>query len=43
MPGDTIEKFYSDVGNNDVPYPYAIGKTLDLYSSDKVAVQKGFF
>ena len=25
--GDTIIEYWSEVGNNDVPYPYAIGKT----------------
>lgn len=25
-PGDAIVKYYSPVGNSDVPYPYAVGK-----------------
>jgi hypothetical protein len=41
--GDTIEKYYSDIGNSDVPYPYAIGKTHVYIMVDKVAVSKDFF
>lgn len=41
--GDTIEKYYSDVGNSDVPYPYAVGKTHIYIMLDKVAVDKSFF
>ena len=41
--GDTIEKYYSDIGNSDVPYPYAIGKTHVYILLDKVAVEKDFF
>ena len=41
--GDTIEKYYSDIGNSDVPYPYAIGKTHVYIMLDKVAVSKDFF
>ena len=41
--GDTIEKFYSDIGPSDVPYPYAIGKTHIYILLDKVAVEKSFF
>ena len=41
--GDTIEKYYSDIGNSDVPYPYAIGKTHIYILLDKVAVEKSFF
>jgi hypothetical protein len=41
--GDTIEKYYSDIGNSDVPYPYAIGKTHVYIMLDKVAVEKSFF
>jgi len=43
MKGDTIEKYYSDIGNSDVPYPYAIGKTHVYIMLDKVAVSKDFF
>lgn len=41
--GDTIVKYYSDIGNSDVPYPYAIGKTHIYVMLDKVAVQLDFF
>jgi hypothetical protein len=41
--GDTIEKYYSDIGNSDVPYPYAVGKTHMYMLLDKVAVEKSFF
>ncbi len=32
--GDTIEHYFSDIGNNDVPYPYALGKTHAYFFSD---------
>lgn len=41
--GDTIQKFYSDIGNSDVPYPYAIGNTHVYILLDKVAIEKSFF
>ena len=41
--GDTIEKYYSDIGNSDVPYPYVVGKTHIYIMLDKVAVEKSFF
>jgi hypothetical protein len=41
--GDTIEKYYSDIGNSDVPYPYAIGKTHVYIMLDKIAIDKSFF
>ena len=41
--GDTIEKYYSDIGNSDVPYPYAVGKNHIYIMLDKVAVEKSFF
>ena len=41
--GDTIENYYSDIGNSDVPYPYAVGKTHIYILLDKVAVEKSFF
>jgi hypothetical protein len=41
--GDTIEKYYSDIGNSDVPYPYAVGKTHVYIMLDKVAVDTSFF
>ena len=43
MKNDTIEKYYSDIGNSDVPYPYAIGKTHIYIMLDKVAVEKSLF
>jgi hypothetical protein len=43
MPGDTIEMFYSDIGNSDVPYPYAVGKKYMYMILDKVAVEMDFF
>lgn len=41
--GDTIKIFYSDIGLNDVPYPYAIGDKYIYMLTDKVAVEKSFF
>jgi len=42
--GDTIELFYSNIGNSDVPYPYAIGKThIYILLDDHVAVSMDFF
>jgi hypothetical protein len=41
--GDTIEKYYSDIGNSDVPYPYAVGRTHIYIMLDKVAIDKSFF
>jgi hypothetical protein len=41
--GDTVEKYYSDIGNSDVPYPYAVGKTHVYIMLDKVAVEKSLF
>jgi hypothetical protein len=41
--GDTIEKYYSDIGNSDVPYPYAVGRTHVYIMLDEVAVEKSFF
>jgi hypothetical protein len=41
--GDRIESFYSDIGNSDVPYPYAVGKTHMYILLDKVAIQLDFF
>ncbi len=41
--GDTIENYYSDIGNSDVPYPYAIGKTHVYIMLDKMAIEKSFF
>lgn len=41
--GDTIVSYYSNIGNNDVPYPYAIGKTHVYILLDNVAIEKSFF
>ena len=41
--GDTVEAYYSDIGNSDVPYPYAIGKTHIYIMLDKIAIEKSFF
>ena len=41
--GDTLLSFYSGIGNNDVPYPYAIGKTHVYIFLDKVAIEKSYF
>lgn len=41
--GDTIEKYYSDIGHNDVPYPYAVGETHIYIMLDKVAIEKSLF
>lgn len=40
---DVIIKYYSNIGRNDVPYPYAIGKTHIYIMLDKVAVEKSYF
>jgi hypothetical protein len=40
---DVINKFYSDLGNSDVPYPYAIGEKYIYIMLDKVAIEKSFF
>jgi hypothetical protein len=41
--GDDIQKYYSDIGNNDVPYPYAIGNTHIYIMLYKVAIEKSYF
>jgi len=33
--GDVIEKYYSPIGNNSVPYPYAVGKKYTYFLVDK--------
>ena len=40
---DPIEEFYSDIGNNDVPYPYGIGKKYIYLFLDKIAIDKKYF
>jgi hypothetical protein len=41
--GDTIMSFHSKIGNSDVDYPYAIGKTHVYIFLDKVAIEKSYF
>jgi hypothetical protein len=41
--GDKIVKYYSDVGNSDVPYPYAVGEKYIYFGIEKVAAPIGFF
>lgn len=36
--GDEIQNYYSPIGNNDVPYPYAIGKTHTYLMIEDVSV-----
>lgn len=38
--GDSIQQYYSDIGNSDVPYPYAVGKTHVYLMLEKVAIPK---
>jgi hypothetical protein len=42
-PGDTIEKYFSDIGGSDVPHPYAVGNTHIYIMSYKCTVDKSFF
>jgi hypothetical protein len=39
--GDTIEKYYSPLGNNFVPYPYAVGKKYTYFMLDNGGVKEG--
>lgn len=41
--GDTIQKYFSPVGNNDVPYPYAIGDEYVYFMLDCTTVPKNVF
>ena len=41
--GDVIMKYYSPVGNNDVPYPYAVGKKYIYFMWDKSYYPVEFF
>ena len=43
LEGDKIVKYYSDVGNSDVPYPYAVGEKYIYFGIEKVAAPIGFF
>jgi hypothetical protein len=38
LPDDIIQKYYSPVGNNVSPYPYAIGKHRTYFMLDRVSV-----
>jgi hypothetical protein len=40
---DVIVKYYSNIGNSDVPYPYAIGKSHIYIMLDAVAVDISYF
>lgn len=40
---EVITKYYSDIGNNDVPYPYAMSKKNIYIMLDRVAVPKSDF
>lgn len=40
LEGDTIVSYYSDIGNSDVPYPYAIGKKYVYLLLEKTAIPK---
>ena len=37
-PDDVIQEYYSPVGNNAVPYPYAIGEHRTYFMLDRVSV-----
>ena len=39
---DTIQAYYSPIGNSDVPYPWAIGATHTYFMLDAVAVPSKF-
>lgn len=41
--GDIIIAYYSDIGNSDVSYPYAVGKTHIYIMLDKLAIEKSYF
>lgn len=40
---EVITKYYSDIGNNDVPYPYAMSKKNIYIMLDRAAVPKSYF
>ena len=40
---DKFEKYYSPVGNNDVPYPHILGKEFVYFMLDKKYVDRGMF
>jgi hypothetical protein len=37
--GDVIDKYYSPVGNSDVPYPYAVGQKNSYFLIEKQYVE----
>jgi hypothetical protein len=41
--GDEILKYFSPIGNSDVPYPVAVGKTHVYIILDKVVIEKEIF
>jgi hypothetical protein len=41
--GDKIVKYYSDVGNSDVPYPFAVGEKFIYFMIEKTAVPVEMF
>lgn len=41
--GDVIQRYYSDLGKNDVPYPYAVGRTHVYIMLDAVCMRKDMF
>ena len=43
LEGDKIIKYYSDIGNSDVPYPYAVGEKYIYFLIAKVAAPIEFF
>lgn len=48
FPEDNIINYYSDIGNNDVPYPYLVGKKyiyfmIRLDNGNPCAVEKSYF
>jgi hypothetical protein len=43
MKGDHIVDYFSDIGNSDVPYPYAVGENNVYLVTENVAVDKSVF
>ncbi len=41
--GDEIQKYYSPIGNSNVPYPIAVGKTHVYIILEKVVLKKDLF
>ena len=40
---DVIIDYFSDIGNNDVPYPYAIGEKYIYFMLERYCVEKFLF